>query len=136
MKLVFASVFLLLFTNQIFSQHLIGLSKEQVKTLMEKEYPSFDIDNSAVNPTYKYLKYIDKYSEQTMLIFLSDKDKCTATKLISDYSNLIDVKAKLNKTCKKSGKDKWIYKVNGITYQVTLQRTEWFFSVFTSKKDK
>jgi hypothetical protein len=120
----------------LFSQHLIGLGKEQLITAMEKYYPSFDIDNSSVNNTYKYLKYIDKFREQTMLVFLSENDKCTATKLMSDYSNLAQVKDKLNKTYKLYGKDKWVYKINGITYLITLKREDWFFSVFTSKKEK
>jgi hypothetical protein len=121
---------------ELFAQHLIGLDIEQVKTTMKKHYPSFDIDNTTVNNTYKYLKYIDRFSEQTLLVFLSEKDISTATKLMSAYTNLEDIKSRLNKAYKPNGKDKWTYKVNGITYLITLKRSEWFFTVFTSKKEK
>lgn len=134
MNRIITLFFLFSINYQLFSQHLIGLNKEQVISVMKKDYPSFDLDNSTVNYTYKYLKYIDKFSEQTMLIFLSDNNVCTSTKLISDYSNINEVKNKLNTTCKKSGKDKWTYMVQGKTFLVTLQRTEWFFTVFTTSK--
>lgn len=116
------------------SQHLIGKSKEQVIKEIKSFYPDFVIDRSSVNNTYKYLKYIDKYNEQTMLVFLSDNDICTSTKLMSDYSNLSQVKQDLNKRYKASGKDQWAYTLNGITYQVKLKREEWFFCVFTCPK--
>jgi hypothetical protein len=136
MKKVFVLILSCLITSHLLSQHLIGLNKDQVMVAMEKYYPSFSIDNTTVNHTYKYLKYSDNSSEQTMLVFLSDDDKCTATKLMSDFSNLEEVKAKLNKAYKPSGKDKWVYNLNGINYQVTLKRAEWYFTVFTSKKEK
>lgn len=134
MKKIFVLLVCFFICSQVFSQHLIGLNKDEIKAEMKKHYPSFSIDNSVINNTYKYLKYVNKFSEQTMLVFLSDDNKCTATKLISDYSNLIDIKNKLNKTYKAAGKDKWTYKVNGITYQITLTRSDYFFSVFTGKK--
>jgi hypothetical protein len=136
MKKVFVLVLALIFSFEVYSQNLIGLSIEQVREIIKKEYPSFDIDNSTVNNSYKYEKYTDRFSEQTLLVFLSDDNKCTATKLMSDYSNLEEVKAKLNKAYKPFGKDKWIYSVKGVTYLVTLKRTDWFFTVFTSKKEK
>lgn len=116
------------------SQHLIGKNKEQLEKEIKSLYPDFVIDRSSVNNTYKYLKYIDKFNEQTLLVFLSDKDICTSTKLMSDYSNLDQVKKDLNKRFKVAGKDQWTYTINGVSYLVKLKRDEWFFSVFTSKK--
>jgi len=116
------------------SQHLIGKSKEQVVKEIKSFYPDFVIDRSSVNNTYKYLKYIDKFNDQTFLVFLSDKDICTSTKLMSDYSNLDQVKQDLNKRFKAAGKDQWAYTLNGVLYMVKLKREEWFFCVFTSKK--
>jgi hypothetical protein len=122
--------------TQLLAQHLIGLHKNKIADEMKKSYPDFVIDNSTVNTTYNYLKYVNKFDEQTLLVFLSDLDTCTATKLISDYSKLEEVKADLKKRYKPSGKDKWVYTHNKTQYLITLKRDEWFFSVFTSKKKK
>jgi len=136
MKKVIVLFIICLTISQLFAQHLIGFNKNDIAEEIKKSYPDFVIDNSTVNTTYKYLKYVSKFNEQTLLVFLSETDKCTATKLMSDYSNLEDVKTFLNKHYKSSGKDKWTYTINKTVYQVTLKREEWFFTVFTSEKKK
>lgn len=115
------------------SQNLIGLPKEVIYSELLKEYPTFVRDNTFVNHSYNYLKYIDKVDEQTLLIFLSDQNICTSTKLICDYSELNSIKLKLKKY-KQISKDKWMYSKNGKTYFIRLKREEWFFSLFTSLK--
>ena len=55
---------------------------------------------------------------------------------MSDYSNLETVKSSLKKSYKPNGKDKWKYSIAGVEYSVVLKREEWYFTVFTSKKDK
>jgi hypothetical protein len=136
MKKVFVICIVCFAVTQLFAQHLIGLHKDKIADEITKSYPGFIIDNSTVNTTYKYLKYINKFDDQTLLVFLSDNDTCTATKLMSDYTNLEEVKTGLNKNFKSEGKDKWIYTRNKTTYLVTLKREEWFFTVFTSKQKK
>jgi hypothetical protein len=135
-KKVFLGIILLLANLSMYCQHIIGLHKDQLGTEIGKFYPNFIQDHSSVNTTYKYLKYIDKTNEQTLLVFLTDNDCCKSTKLISDYSNILEVKNSLAKNYKQAGKDKWIYKYNGEVYSIILKREKWFFSVFTAKKEK
>lgn len=125
----------MVFVSPLVSQHLIGLHKQEVIKELKTNSRNFKIDNSSVNHIYKYLKYIDKNSEQTFLIFLSENDICTSTKLMSDYSNLNILNKDLNRKYKKVGKDKWIYNLGGTAYMVKLKREEWFFTIFTSKKE-
>lgn len=115
------------------SQHLVGKTKDQVVQEIKVSMPDYVIDNSSVNHTYKYLKYVNKVTEQTLLVFLSEADVCTSTKLMSDYSNLLQVKKDLNAQCKPAGKDIWKYTAGGVKYIVKLKREEWYFTVFTSK---
>jgi hypothetical protein len=134
MKRIWVFILFIFFLFPVWSQNLIGKNKEEAETQIKTLYPDFVVDNSTVNHTYKYLKYIDKSNEQTLLVFLSENDVCTATKLISSYSNLAQVKQALNKKYKPAGKDTWRYNEKGIKYLVKLKREEWFFSVFTSKE--
>lgn len=124
----------LLFLNPVRSQNLVGLTKEQVEKEVKVSYPTFAKDNSFVNNTYKYLKYTDNIHEQTLLVFLSEKDECTSTKLICDYSMLDQVKKDMKKY-KPDGTDCWSFTENGIEFIIKLQRDEWFFSVLTRKKN-
>lgn len=122
------------FVSPLKSQHFIGKTKDQVIKEMKTTCPDYAMDNSSVNYTYKYLKYINKVTEQTLLIFLSEGDVCTSTKLMSDYSNLLLVKKELNAKYQPAGKETWTYTLDGVTYKVKLKHEEWFFTVFTSKE--
>jgi len=123
---------IVLFVSPVKSQHLIGKTKTQIEKEMEASYNDFDLDQSSVNRTYKYLKYVNKITEETLLVFLTADDICSATKLTSDYANLLQVKKQLSKY-KPAGKNKWVYIEKGVKYTVKLKQEEWFFSVFTSK---
>ncbi len=135
MRKVFIVLLSMVFVSPLLSQHLIGLNREEVIKEVKTNNRNFIIDNSSVNHTYKYLKYIDKNSEQTFLVFLSKNDICTSTKLMSDYSNLDILNKDLNRKYKKDGQDKWTYNLRGTAYVVKLKREEWFFTIFTSKKE-
>jgi hypothetical protein len=111
------------------AQNFIGLDPAGIAMKMKSVNPQFKLDKGAVNHTYKYLKYVDKISEQTILFFMSDKNVCTYVRWMSDYSNMNDMVAMLNKNFKKSGKNTWSYSDKGEKYIVKLVEEEWYFTV-------
>jgi hypothetical protein len=132
------SIFIFLFFHfwvNSFTQIFIGSSKEEIIKIMNEKNPGFNLDEGAVNNTYKYLKYVDKNNEETWLFFLSDDNICTRTKLMSDFSNLQTRKDELDKEYKSSGENKWTFINNGTTYIIELKKEEWFFTITTKKKD-
>jgi len=123
---------LLLFSASFMSikaQNFIGLNTTEIAGVMKTGYPQFKLDKGAVNHTYKYLKYVDKISEQTLLLFLSEKNICTYVRWMSDYSNLNDIVSMLNKNYKKSSPNTWTFTEKGEDYSVKLEEDEWFFIV-------
>jgi hypothetical protein len=115
--------------GSVSAQHFIGLNPVEIATLMKSEQPQFKLDKNAINNTYKYLKYVDKISEQTILLFLSDKDICTYVRWMSDYANLNDMISKLNNSYKKTGVNTWSYIHKGENYTVKLEEEEWYFTI-------
>jgi len=125
---------ILLLAIQAKTSNYIGMQKEDIIKNMQKSNPGFDLDESSVNKTYKYLKFVDKYNEETWLFFLSDNDVCIHTKLISDYSNLKQRTDELNKKYKKAGELKWSFMDKGSEYLVEIVKEEWYFSIVTKMK--
>lgn len=122
-------LFTLTFSMTTKGQNFIGLPKSEISGLLKTVNPHFKPDRNAINPTYKYLKYVDKIGEQTILFFLSDKDVCTFVRWICDYSNLTDMTDMLNRKYHKNGPNLWSYSEKGSNYVVTLVEDEWYFTV-------
>jgi hypothetical protein len=134
MKLLVLLAGLAFISMQMKMPNYIGMNKTEITSLMNKLNPGFDLDASAKNETYKYLKFVDKYNEETWLFFLSEKDICTRSKLMSDFSNLKNRTNDLNKAYTKAGENKWSYTEKGNTYIVELKKEEWFFTIVTKLK--
>jgi len=132
-KLVFATILFALVGIQLMAQIYVGHKKDEVVALIDKAMPDFS-QAKVVNNTYNYLKYQDVSGEQTLLLFLDEKDVCTSIKFMSTYINLGDVIVDLNKKYQKAGEDKWEFTEKGVAYIVELQRGQWFFTVLTKKK--
>jgi len=138
MTIINRTILVLLFCSASFmsagAQQFIDLNSSEIAGVMKSVHPQFKLDKGAVNNTYKYLKYVDKISEQTILFFLSDKDICTYVRWMSDYSNLNDMISMLNKTYKKSSVNTWSFTEKGESYTVKLEEDEWYFTVSFRKK--
>jgi hypothetical protein len=96
---------------------------------MKSVHPNFKQDKSTVNHSFKYLKYVDKISEQTVLFFMTDNDLCSYVRWMSDYSNLNDMIETLNRKYKKNDSNSWSFTEHGESYSVTLVEDEWYFTV-------
>ena len=134
MKLLLLITGIWLYAAQTQTPNYIGMSKQDIIKFMGKTNPGFDLDEGAVNKTYKYLKFVDKYNEETWLFFINDEDKCSRTKLISDFSNQKIRTDELNNKYKKAGENRWEYNEKGIAYIVELNKEEWFFTIVTKEK--
>lgn len=127
-------IFLLIVLTGVFittarSQNFIGMSPESIASVVRNEFPQFKLDKNTVNHNYKYLKYVDRISDQTILFFLSDNDRCVFVRWMSDYSNLNEMVEMLNKKYNKGGKNLWTYADNSGKYTVKMEEEEWYFTV-------
>lgn len=133
MKLYIRYIFLFIFLTVTFctasGQNYIGLNSGEIAQQLRAANPQFKLDKNAVNHTYKYLKYVDKISDQTILFFMSDQDECTYVRWMSDYSNLNDMIGMLNAKYAKNGANSWAFTSKGEDYSITLVEEEWYFTV-------
>ena len=124
-----AMLVLLLAVVQVNGQHYIGMHKDKIPGALKMQNPDFRYDNSALNDTYNYLKFVDDVSEQTMLFFLSDNDECIYVRWISDYANLTEITNTLNSKYKRTGEKEWTYSDSGKRFVINLEEGEWYFTL-------
>jgi hypothetical protein len=114
---------------------LIGMSKEDVKELVKKEYRDFSIDNRIVKQQFNYLKYINGRQTITWIIYFSDDDICTSAKKVCDYIEYDYVLEALNENCKKKEELTWECSSESKDYTVSLVEQDWYFTVQQRLKD-
>ena len=130
--LVFALVF---FTGyECCSQNLIGIEKSMIPGLIKKEMKGLNLDKSAKNESFNYLKFINAAGTRTLLVFFDDKNKSVSTRLICDYSEIDFLTTEMNKVYKKTGENSWEYSVDADKFEINLEKKEWYFVVNTKKK--
>jgi len=125
---------LLAFSFFASAQNYIGMQKDEIIKVMQKERPGFKFEKNAVNRSYNMIKFVDKTSEQTMLFFLSEKNICTYVRWMSDYSNLTEIIGELDRLYKKKDERTWYYSDKNQDYVVRLEEGEWFFTISIRKK--
>jgi len=125
---------LLAFSFFASAQNYIGMQKDDIIKVMQKERPGFKLEKNAVNRSYNMIKFVDKISEQTMLFFLSEKNICTYVRWMSDYSNLTEIIGELDCIYKKKDEKTWYYSDKNQDYVVRLEEGEWFFTIGIRKK--
>lgn len=116
---------------QVQAQQLsfVGLTKEEVKEELHKNYKSFSPDNSVVKQEFNYLKYVNGSQTITWIIYFSDKDICTSSKKVCDYTEYDFVLDDLNKNCKKVDDGVWEYRVDDRHFTLTLAELDWYFTI-------
>ena len=125
---------LLAFSFFASAQNYIGMQKDEIIKVMQKERPGFKFEKNAVNRSYNMIKFVDKISEQTMIFFLSEKNTCTYVRWMSDYSNLTEIIGELDRLYKKKDEKTWYYSDKNQDYVVRLEEGEWFFTISIRKK--
>ena len=117
-------------------ESLVGMDKETVRVVMKAEMKEFRIDKSIVRQQFNYLKYVNNIHTKTMVIFFSEDDVCTSTKLICDYAEYDDMLDELNDRCKRTSQATWEYQsADSTLYQIALEELEWYFVLRETKKE-
>jgi len=126
---MFILLIILLSAAELHAQPYIGLSKEEVQTQMKQANREFKLDRMVTQQAFNYLKYVNDSETKTMIIFFDEDDICTYTKTVCDYSEYDFVLDDLKKACRKVDDNTWEYRENGKTYVITLEESDWYFTL-------
>lgn len=130
--LLYAGLLLFYSTTGIQAQHYIGLNKEETRVLARKN--GMFLDNMTVNRKFNYLKFVNSADTRTLIVFFNEEDIAIHTRTVCDYSEFDLVIGEFDEKYKKKGKNEWEYKIDGDTYEITLEEQEWYFVYRIKKK--
>jgi len=140
MKTFFLScfVFFALLLAQLCGQNYIGMTKAEIKKVMEEEKEEFYFVKEVNTGKYHFLKYENVDETKTMLFILSDEEKWMYTKLMCDYSLLKRVEDSLNSNYEYQKDMRWIDYSDEPehNYLIELEKRDWFFTIKTSPLKK
>ena len=125
-------VFILLISSPLNTHHFIGLKKEETKVLSKSV--GYFPDNVTTSQKFNYLKFVNAADTKTLIVFFSENNIATHTRIVCDYSEYDFIINDFNKEYKKRGKNLWEYRQGGEKYEVSLEEKEWYFVVRTKKK--
>jgi len=129
MKRLQLSLVLLVLLIPVKAQEFFGLPEKSIRAVMAKDFPNLAPDNMVRNDLYKYLKYNSKDDNETWLIFMDERGRCTGVR-ITYSNNLYD--SKIRELNEKYGYDKdgtWSYRNGRDLITVRVKRDAWFFTV-------
>jgi hypothetical protein len=131
-KLLLLTGILFFVSSDLLAQHFIGLNKEETRILAKSN--GFYADDMVVNQSFNYLKFVNHAGTKTLIVFFTDEDLASHSKMICDYSELDYVIADLNRDYQKADKDEWTYEIDNEVYFIVLEELEWYFTVRIKKK--
>jgi hypothetical protein len=134
-KVFFCVLFLSAIQISGFGQNLIGIKKDMAEEFVRKEVKGFNLDNTAKNESFNYLKFINSAGTKTLIIFFSDENISTRTRMVCDFSELDFVTEELNAKYKNLTKTSWEYTSDNVKYIINLEEKEWYFVVSTKKSN-
>lgn len=120
---------------QVKSQSVVDLNKDEVKLVIKKEHKKLSLDKSIIKQQFNYLKFVNRSQTVTLIVYFSENDIATSSKMVCDYAEYDFVLDDLNEKYEKAGKRKWEYVKDGIAYKVELKEEEWYFTVRERKKE-
>lgn len=127
-------LFLLFFTTFGFAQSIIGIPKEGAAEKVSKIMKGFNLDTSSKNESFNYLKFVNASGTKTLIVFFSEDNISTHTRMVCDFSEYDFVLEEFNEKYKKLSKTSWEFSLNDEKYIINLEEKEWYFVVTTKKK--
>ncbi len=136
MKLkVIIPVILLSVCTLVKAQSMIGMTKLEIQERVKREYKEFRKDNTVVKQRFNYLKYVNGMRTRTWILHFTDEDICKTSKLVCDYSEFDEVLEELTFEFQKVGDSQWEYIQDADTFQVSLIKQEWYFTLRETRKE-
>lgn len=120
--------------SPVFGQNLIGIQKDGAEEYVRKVMKGFNLDNSTRNESFNYLKFLNSSGTITLIVFFSEDNISTHTRMMCDYSEFDFIKEDYDRKYRKVADNSWEFTDNNEKFEIKLEEKDWYFVVTTKKK--
>ncbi|MFO8023032.1 MAG: hypothetical protein R6U65_11240 [Perlabentimonas sp.] len=134
MARIFIYILFLLLSFSAVSQNYIGIHKDKIREKVSEELSGFAFSKEVYNGNRSFIKFENRFEEQTLIFMLNTKGYCTAVSRMYNSWLYKSLQKELNEKYGESEILIWEYEKDGQEYTVELNRKKWFVSVITKTK--
>lgn len=128
MRLLFILICIML-PVEVIAQFLPGMDQSQVGMHMEETFREFVLRNPPNVDELDFLKYEHISGDKTLLVFMTECGICSFTRLMVDIGYLKETVDMYNREYQPAGENMWTVKREEYEYIVSLDQSEWLFTV-------
>jgi len=128
MRLLFILICIML-PVEVIAQFLPGMDQSQVGMHMEETFREFVLRNPPNVDELDFLKYEHISGDKTLLVFMTECGICSFTRLMVDIDYLKETVDMYNREYQPAGENMWTVKREEYEYIVSLDQSEWLFTV-------
>ncbi len=128
MRLLFILICIML-PVEVIAQFLPGMNQSQVGMHMEETFREFVLRNPPNVDELDFLKYEHISGDKTLLVFMTECGICSFTRLMVDIDYLEETVDMYNREYQPAGENMWTVKREEYEYIVSLDQSEWLFTV-------
>ncbi len=128
MRLLFILICIML-PVEVIAQFLPGMDQSQVGMHMEETFREFVLRNPPNVDELDFLKYEHISGDKTLLVFMTECGICSFTRLMVDIDYLKETVDMYNREYQPAGENMWTVKKEEYEYIVSLDQSEWLFTV-------
>lgn len=114
---------------EVMAQLLPGMDQSQIGGHMKETCREFVLRNPANVEELDFLKYEHISGDKTLLVFMTEYGICSFTRLMVDIDYLKETVDMYNREYQPAGENIWTVKRKDYEYIVTLDQSEWLFTV-------
>lgn len=128
MRILFILICIML-PVEVIAQFLPGMDQSQVGMHMEETFREFVLRNPPNVDELDFLKYEHISGDKTLLVFMTEYGICSFTRLMVDIGYLKETVDMYNREYQPAGENMWTVKREEYEYVVSLDQSEWLFTV-------
>lgn len=116
------------------SQNLVGYNVDEIRKIVKKVRPSYEVDETSLDGKNPSIKFMDKEGDNTLMYFIDENGICKYAKFMLDIDVAKNTVDTLTRKHKYVDKLTWIDKTGKKDCRIQMQNSDWFFTLLITEE--